>query len=222
MSRLVTVARGAGRAHEVAEEITERAARALGVTGVVSYVEERSPTLGSVVATGAEASVVVPLLLSGAHHLLDDLPQIAAGSAHPVSVTPPLGPHPLVAAAQASRLLNAGARPGQPVVMIALGSGDTAIDEHLERAAAQLADSWTGPVELATLEGRGRRPEEVVRPGVVVSPYLLSNGPDAALLREQSLAAGAQVVADVIGAHRFVADLVARRFRISAQASNAA
>lgn len=221
MSCLVTVARGAGRATEVAQEITERAASTLGVPGIVSYVEDRAPSLQAVVDAAREPSVVVPLLLSTAHHLLHDLPLVAASSAHHVSVTPALGPHPLVAAAQASRLIAAGARPGRPVVMVALGSSDPSVDRHLERAAMLLADSWTGPVELATLEGRGARPEQVVRRGTVVSPYLLTPGADATRVREQSLAAGAAVVADVIGAHRFVADLVARRFRISAQASAA-
>lgn len=225
MSCLVTLARGAGTAHDavhdVAHEITGRAAAALGVPGHVSYVEGSATSLREVVAAAREASVVVPLLLSTAHHLLQEVPQVAAGSRHPVSVTPALGPHPLVAAAQASRLIAAGARPGQPVVMVAIGSPDPAADAHLERAAMLLSDSWTGPVELATLEGRGRRPADVVRRGTVVSPYLLTPGPDAVRVREQSLAAGASLVADVIGAHRFVADLVARRFRISAQASAA-
>ncbi|WP_280637346.1 CbiX/SirB N-terminal domain-containing protein [Nocardioides sp. W7] len=222
MSCLVTVARGVGATDEVAREITERAAAALGVPGIVSYVEERSPSLRSVVETVREPSVVVPLLLSTAHHLLRDLPGVASASAHHISVAPALGPHPLVAAAQAARLIAAGARPGQPVVMVALGSADPSVDHHLERAAQLLADTWTGPVELATLEDRGPRPEEVVRRGVVVSPYLLTPGPDAARVREQSLAAGALLVADVIGTHRFVSDLVARRFRISAQAAKAA
>ena len=56
---------------------------------------------------------------------------------------------------------------------------------------------------------------------MVVSPYLLTPGEDAERVRVESLAAGALLVAEVIGAHRFVADLVARRFRISAQASAA-
>lgn len=221
MSRLVTIARGAGRANGVAHEITERAASTLGVPGIVSYVEDRTPSLQSVVDAAREPSVVVPLLLSTAHHLLQDLPLVAAGSAHRVSVTPALGPHPLIAAAQASRLIAAGARPGQPVVMVALGSSDPSVDQHLARAAALLADSWTGPVELATLHGHGRRVEEVVGRGMVVSPYLLTPGEDAERVRDESLAAGALLVAEVIGAHRFVADLVARRFRISAQASAA-
>jgi sirohydrochlorin ferrochelatase len=105
--------------------------------------------------------------------------------------------------------------------MVALGSQDPSVVQHLARAAALLADTWTGPVELATLTGRGRRPEDVVRKGVIVSPYLLTPGDDADRVREASLAAGALLVADVIGVHRFVADLVARRFRISAQASAA-
>lgn len=222
MSCLVTIARGAGRANAVAQEITERAAATLGVPGIVSYVEDRAPSLQAVVDVTREPSVLVPLLLSTAHHLLHDLPLVASAADHPVSVTPALGPHPLVAAAQASRLIAAGARPGQPVVMAALGSSDPSVDQHLERAALLLSDTWTGPVELATLDGRGPRLDQVVRKGMVVSPYLLSPGPDAERVREESLAAGALLVADVIGAHRFVADLVARRFRISAQASRAA
>jgi sirohydrochlorin ferrochelatase len=224
MSCLVTLARAADDAHDahdVAHEITGRAAAALGVPGHVSYVGASASSLRSVVAAAREPSVVVPLLLSTAHHLLHDLPQAAAGAEHPMSVTPALGPHPLVAAAQAARLIAAGARPGQPVVMVAIGSSDPAVDAHLERAAALLSDTWTGSVELATLEGRGRRVGEVLRRGMVVSPYLLSPGADAVRVREQSRAAGALVVADVIGAHRFVADLVARRYRISAQASAA-
>lgn len=231
MSCLVTLARGAPDAaddshgphdpDDVAHEITGRAAAALGVPGHVSYVGASAASLRSVVAAAREPSVVVPLLLSTAHDLLHDLPRAVAGAEHPVSVTPALGPHPLVAAAQASRLIAAGARPGQPVVMVAAGSGDPDVDAHLDRAAVLLSDSWTGRVELATLTGRGRRIGEVLRRGMVVSPYLLSPGADALRVREQSLAAGASLVADVVGAHRFVADLVVRRFRISAQASAA-
>lgn len=221
MSCLVTLARGADDEHDVAHQVTSRAAATLGVPGHVSYVGASATSLRAVVSAAREASVVVPLLLSTAHHLLPDATSAAAGVEHPMSVTPALGPHPLVAAAQAARLITAGARPGEPVVMVAIGSSVPAVDAHLERAATLLSDTWTGPVELATLEGRGRRVDEVVGRGVVVSPYLLSPGADATRVREQALAAGASVVADVVGAHRFVADLVARRFRISAQASAA-
>ncbi|MQW76160.1 hypothetical protein GHK92_09760 [Nocardioides sp. dk4132] len=194
--RLVTVARPTGAPNRVAHEVTARAAHTLGVPGVVSY--------GPVPAD--PSSIVVPLLLSSAH----DLP------------VPPLGPHPLIAAAQAARLVRAGARPGTPVVMVALGAQGPGIAAHLERAVELLAHSWTGPVELATLSGPGPRPEEVLRRRVAVSPYLLSPGADADRIRAVAQASGAVVVADVVGAHRFVADLVVRRFRLGAARSHAA
>lgn len=211
--RLVTIAvrSSAGPANEVAEEITARAARTLGVRGSVSYVDASAPAAWGPPDPGDEPSVVVPLLLSTAHHLQPDLPTVLAG--HDALLTPALGPHPLIAAAQASRLIGAGARPGTPVVMVALGSEDPGVDAHLEQAVRMLSDTWTGPVELATLRGRGPRIADVVRRGVVVSPYLLTPGADADALREASLAAGARVVGDVVRAHRFVSDLVTRRVR---------
>ncbi|WP_172214700.1 sirohydrochlorin chelatase [Nocardioides sp. zg-DK7169] len=199
MRRLVTLARRTGTddaVNAVAEEVTERAAHALGVPGTVSY--EPGPS--------GPGGITVPLLLSSAHDL-----SVAS-----------IGPHPLLAAAQAARLVRAGARPGTPVVMVALGAQGPGIAEHLERARELLAQSWTGPVELATLTGPGPRPEQVLRRRVAVSPYLLSPGPDADQVRALAHAAGASVVADVVGTHRFVADLVVRRFRAGAARSRAA
>ena len=215
MSRLVTVAHGTRYApgNDVAREITERAAHTLGAAGITSYVELCAPSLGSVLAGAGGPSAVVPLLLSVGHHLRHDLPAAAAGTPHPVAIAPSLGPHPLLAAAQVARLLATGARPGRPVVMVAAGSTDPASDADLERARRLLRQSWNGPVGLATLSGRGRRIHEVVRGGVAVSPYLLAPGHFATRAREESLAAGATAVADVIGTHRFVADLVVRRYR---------
>ena len=109
-------------------------------------------------ATGP--SVVVPLLLSTGYHVRDDLPAAAAPVAAPVALAPALGPHPLLAAAQAAGCVAAGARPGQPVVLVAAGSTDPAADTDLARAAALLAETWGGPVELATLSGRGPRPAD--------------------------------------------------------------
>ncbi len=217
--RLVTVAHGTRFApgNEVARAITVRAGELLGVPAVASYVELCEPSLASVLAAGREPTVVVPLLLSAGHHVRHDLPDAVVTASHPVTLAPALGPHPLLAAAQVSRLIAAGARPGQPVVLVAAGSRDPAADADLERAAALLAGTWAGPVELATLSGRGRRLAEVVRRGVVVSPYLLAPGHFADRAREESLAAGAALVADVIGPHRFVADLVARRVRALAR-----
>ena len=215
MTVLVTVAHGTRHApgNEVARAVTERAALLLGVPGTASYVELCLPSFSSVMSAATGPGVVVPLLLSTGHHVRMDLPAAAALSRHHMVLAPALGPHPLLAAAQAARLIAAGARPGQPVVLVAAGSTDPAADFDLAQAASLLSQTWAGPVEVATLSGRGRRPAEVVRRGVAVSPYLLAPGHFANRTLAEALAAGACVVADVIGPHRFVADLVARRFR---------
>ncbi|MBB6628588.1 sirohydrochlorin chelatase [Nocardioides sp. KIGAM211] len=220
--RLVTVAHGTRYApgNDVAREIAAAAGARLGVSASAAYVELCEPSFASVVAATSVPTVAVPLLLSTGFHVRQDLPAAvaAAGPAHPVVLTPTLGPHPLLAAAQAARLVAAGARPGQQVVLVAAGSRDPRTDPDLARAAALLAAAWGGPVELATLTGRGPRPADVVRRGAVASPYLLAPGHFADRARDESLAAGAALVADVIGPHRFVAELVARRFRALAPA----
>jgi sirohydrochlorin ferrochelatase len=212
---LVTVAHGTRHApgNEVAAAVTERAARLLGVAGTATYVELCAPSFSSVMATAAEPSVVVPLLLSTGHHLRVDLPAAIALARPRTVLAPALGPHPLLAAAQVARLVEAGAHPGQPVVLVPAGSTDPAADAYLARAARLLAEAWAGPVTVATLSGRGQRPTDVVRPGDAVSPYLLAPGHFANRARDESMAAGAGVVADVIGAHPCVVDLVVRRYR---------
>jgi sirohydrochlorin ferrochelatase len=196
--RLVTVAHGtrnpAGNA--VAVSITAAAGARLGMPAVASYVELATP-LYSAVMLAPTTSVVVPLLLSTGHHVRHD---IGAGRA--------LGPDPLLARAQVSRLLAAGASPRTPVVMVAAGSNDPLAMRDLMLATTYLSEAWGGPVRLATLAGLGRRPADVVRPGDVVSPYLLAPGHFHDRCRD---AAADGLVADVIGSHPAVVDLVVER-----------
>lgn len=184
MTTLVTVAAGSC---PVAREVTRRAASLLAVPAVATWAAD----LPAVVRRLPGSYVVVPLLLDA---------DVALGR--------PLGPHPLLAAAQASRLLEAGARPGRPVVLVG-----TAPAARLERAAELLADTWTGPVTVATVDPGDPSLADVMWRGAVVAPYLLAPGPTFDRLRVDALLAGASLVADPIGPHRFVADLVARRFR---------
>ncbi|MBA2955405.1 sirohydrochlorin chelatase [Nocardioides sp. MAH-18] len=196
--RLVTVAHGtrspAGNA--VAVSITAAAGARLGLPAVAAYVELAEPLL-STVAASPMPSVVVPLLLSTGHHVRHD---VGAGRA--------LGPDPLLARAQVSRLLAAGAQPRQPVVMVAAGSQDPLALRDLLVATTHLAQAWGGPVRLATLGGLGERPADVLRPGDAVSPYLLAPGHFHDRCRD---AAAGHVVADVIGPHPAVVDLVVER-----------
>jgi len=209
--RLVTVAHGTRlpSGNQVAADLTAAAGTMLGMPATAAYVELCEPSLDAVLASSAEPTVVVPLLLSTGHHVRHDLPASVAHAAGPVVLGPALGPHRLLAQAQAERLLLAGAVPGRPVVMVAAGSRDPLAAHDLDRAGRQLADLWRGPVAVATLTGPGERPADVVTPECAVSPYLLADGHFADRLRETC--SSAAVVAEVIGPHPAVVRLVAER-----------
>lgn len=213
--RLVTVAHGTRHpsGNAVAAELTARAGERLGMDAVASYVELHDPLFAEVVATTDRPTVVVPLLLSTGYHVRHDLPAALAAAPGPAAMASPLGPHPLLAAALVERLLEAGAERGQEAVLVAAGSTDPAADADLQAAADLLTGAWGAPVRLATLAGRGARVGDVVRPGDAVAPYLLAPGFFAGRAREQALSAGADVVADVIGRHRLVVDVIVEHAR---------
>jgi sirohydrochlorin ferrochelatase len=211
--RLVSVAHGTRHpaGNRVAACVTEAAGIGLGVASVTSYVELSEPLFADVIAGCEEPVIVVPLLLSTGYHIRHDLPSAIARAPGAVGVAPPLGPDPLLAAAQVDRLREAGAHVGQPVVLVAAGSADPAADDDLAQAAQLLAARWRAPVGRASLAGRGPRVADVVRPGDAVSPYLLASGHFATLASSLACAAGAAVVAEPIGAHPLVVDLVMAR-----------
>lgn len=217
MNRLVTVAHGTRTeaGNRVAAELTAAAGRRLGVRATTSYVELCEPLFADVIAVTEEPTVVVPLLLSTGFHLRQDLPRAVAAATHAsmVRLGGALGPDPLIAAAQVARLRAAGAVPGQPVVLVAAGSSDPAALDDLERAALLLGQAWGTPARLATLTGHGPRPDEVVQAGDAVSPYLLATGHFHRRARAEADAAGALVVADVLGPHPLLVDLICQRSR---------
>lgn len=219
MTRLVTVAHGTRNpaGNRVAAHITAAAAARLATSGTSSYVELCEPLLADVMEQSSGETVVVPLLLSRGYHVAVDLPAAALRSSGSVVLTPPLGPHPLLAQALAARLVEAGAQVGQPVVLVSAGSRDPRGAADLEEAAAVLADLWGGPVRTAAFAGPLPRPGAVVRPDDAVAPYLLAPGHFADRCRDEARAARAGVVADVIGAHEAVVDLVVERVRSAVQ-----
>ncbi|GAA1913890.1 sirohydrochlorin chelatase [Nocardioides lentus] len=218
--RLVTVAHGTRKSsgNAIAAELTAHAAQRLGVEAVCSYVELCDPLFAEVVAGSREPTVAVPLLLSTGFHIRTDLPEMAERAGGPLTLGRPFGPHRQVARAQAARLLEAGATPGSRVVLVAAGSSDELATRDQERAAELLAAEWRGEVVVATLTARGARPAEVVRDGDVVSPYLLSPGYFADRARRESLDAGAALVADVLGVHPLLVDLLCARYEALAAA----
>ncbi|TIC83310.1 CbiX/SirB N-terminal domain-containing protein [Nocardioides sp. GY 10127] len=213
--RLVTVAHGTRRAggNEVARRLTAAAAERLGVEAVAAYVELSEPLLSDVMRTVSGPVAVVPLLLSTGYHVRHDLPEACAlaPAGADVALGRPLGPDPQLALAQVDRLLEAGARPGQPVTMVAAGSTDPLGWRDLRAATRHLIEGWGAEVRLATLAGLGKRPEEVLQPGDAVSLYLLSPGLFSRRVTEAAAAAGAGPVADVLGTHPTAVDVVAGR-----------
>lgn len=219
--RLVTVAHGTRDrdSNLVARSITSQAARRLGgIQHTTSYVELSRPLLTTVMHEHLEPTIVVPLLLSTGYHVRHDVPEALNPLAQ---LARPLGPHPLLAEVMCDRLRGAGARRGTPVVMVAAGSNDPAVEPDLEIARALLQARWGAPVRLATVTARGRRLPEVLaearqdgEPAVV--PYLLAGGHFASRVTVEARRLNVEKVAPVIGDHPLVAELVARRYRATA------
>lgn len=221
---LLTVAHGTrdGSGSRVAVEITAAAAERLQMPALATYVELAEPLLTDALAAARGPVVVAPLLLSSGMHVDDDVPIAVAGAEVPTALAGPLGPSPLLADAMSARLREAGAVPGRPVTMIAAGSRRPASLDDLALAARMLALLWGAPVRMATLSGLGPRPHEVVRPGDAVAPYLLAPGFFARRCAVEARKAGAGVVADVIGTHASVVELLVHRARVVARTAAAA
>ncbi|MDT9593243.1 CbiX/SirB N-terminal domain-containing protein [Nocardioides zeae] len=214
---LVTVAHGTrdGSGSPVARALTAAAAERTGMRAVAAYVELAEPLLTDVLAAARGPVVVVPLLLSSGLHVDSDVPEAVRSAPVPARLAGALGPSPLLADAMCARLREAGATPGGPVTMVAAGSRRPGSLDDLAATAHMLGSLWGSPVRVATLSGLGERPEDVVRPGDAVVPYLLAPGFFARRCSDAARAAGAEVVADVIGAHAAVVELVAHRARLA-------
>ncbi len=227
---LVTVAHGTRvtSGNLVAAAITARAARRMGrLPSVTAYVELCAPLLDDVMTESRRPTVVVPLLLSTGFHVKHDIPAALARSAAPTVMARPLGPHPLLAEVMCQRLQAAGARPGDSVVLAAAGSNDPDAALDLEAARLLLQRRWGAPVRVATVAGQGPSLPDVVDQAradgrVAVAPYLLSPGFFSRRTRAQAEASGAAIVADVLGDHPLVAELVVRRYRAALAAHRVA
>jgi sirohydrochlorin ferrochelatase len=163
----------------------------------VGYLEHGPPHVADVAA----GAVVVPLLLTSGYHVLVDLPQQAPGS----RVAAAVGPDPLLAGALADRLAGAGYS-GGPVVMAAAGSADERSLAEARLAGEQLADRLGAEVTTAFVSAGEPRLADV-QPAAVAS-YLIAPG----AFHDACGRAGADVVADPLGDHPAVAQVVLDRY----------
>jgi sirohydrochlorin ferrochelatase len=189
-----------------------------GVPVRIGYVDVRGPTVADAVA-GLTAAVLVPAFLASGYHVRVDLPEQLAGVAGDFTVTPALGPDPLVVSAAADRLAEAGWRPGDAVVLAAAGSSDAAALAEVRAAAALLAVRVGRRVPAGYVATAVPRVDALVADRraagerrVAIASWLLAPG----LFHTRLAAAGADVVAAPRGAHPDVVAAVVARYRAAA------
>jgi len=164
----------------------------------LTYVDVQEPRIGDTMAHVQDA-VIVPLLLSTGHHVRVDIAEAAGDS----TVTPPLGPDPLLTEILAERIGAADA-----VVLAAAGSSDPAWRAEVQGVAddlgARLAFVKEVPHRVADLRRQGAE-------RIVVAAYLLAEG----LFYRSLDRAGADRVTPPLCLDPRVAGLVARRYDLT-------
>jgi sirohydrochlorin ferrochelatase len=215
---IVLVAHGT-RAPEGARVVEELAARVRDEARLpvrVAYADVRGPDLTTVLdSVRGQHVVVVPAFLAAGYHVRTDIPrQIAASGHRNVVLAQSFGPAPELIEVMRDRLEWAGYRHGDPVVLAAAGSSDPRALTEVRTAATLLgrhlcADVHVGYVATARprvadavslAHGRGRR--------VAVASWLLAPG----LFQRRVIDSGAEIVAEPLGVHPGVVDLVLLRY----------
>jgi sirohydrochlorin ferrochelatase len=199
----------------VTEQVAALAREALGVRVAACYVDVRRPTPADAVAELDGPCVAVPMFLAAGYHVRTDVPaQLAAFPE--VRLAETFGPDPALVAAAAERLIAAGSRPGDAVVLAVAGSSDPHAQADSACAARRLGRLLGGPVTLATIAADGPRVPDAVadlrRDGaerVAVASWLLAPG----LFQTKLDDSGADVVSRPLAEHPAVVELIGRRYR---------
>jgi sirohydrochlorin ferrochelatase len=218
------VAHGTRNPHGV-RMIGDLAAAMAGVldeTVRVAFVDVLGPAPDEVLRTlHDEPTVLVPALLSSGYHVRCDVPRYVAASGHPaVTVTAALGPSSELTRAMLDRLLEAGWRPGDHVVLAAAGTSDQRAQGDIAITAAMLSALVGSRVSIAFAaprrgSGYPAVPKAVARARragasrVAVASYLLADG----LFQRRLHEAGADVVGAPLGSHPAVVRLACLRRR---------
>jgi len=215
----------------VEELLTRAAALRPGVRSVAAYVDNASPSiraaLASLAAGGADDVVVLPLLLTAASHSKTDLAgSVQAGRvAHPgmrLRYGRPLGPHPVLVELLAARLVEAGAGPDDPVVVVAGGALDPDANASVAATARLLFEGRPWPsVDIgfastaapSVAEALGRL-QRLGYARAAVARYFLGPGFLPRLVERQadSVAGLETVVSAPLGVSDELAALVAQRY----------
>jgi sirohydrochlorin ferrochelatase len=189
--------------------------RAKGVRVRIAYADVRAPDVTTVLdSVCGEPTVVVPAFLAAGYHVRTDIPAQVEASVHrTVRIAESFGPAPELIGVLGDRLCEAGYRSGSghAVVLAAAGSSDPralaevrqageALSAHLGTSVRVGYAATANPsVADAVAEAGGR---------VAVASWLLAPG----LFQRRVAESGADIIAEPLGAHPRVVDLVLRRY----------
>ncbi|AXG80990.1 sirohydrochlorin chelatase [Streptomyces paludis] len=229
--------------HAVTVRALVRRVRALrpGVRVETGFLDFEAPSvsgqLDRLARDGVRDVVALPLLLTRAFHAKADIPAVLreAAERNPalrIRRAGVLGPSPLLTAALERRLYEAGVRPGDKgstgVVLAAAGSSDP----EAIAVIADIAREWwhTGwcAVRPAFASASLPRTEDAVRAlraegvrRIAVAPYVIAPGRLPDRIDAGARAAGADILADVLGPAPELARLLLRRYDAAARAAPA-
>lgn len=202
---------GAAVAHELAGALQDRLpSRPV----LLAFVDVLGPRVRDVLATAPSPVTVIPAFLSSGYHVRTDVPrEVAATGRRDVTISAPLGPHPLLAGAMQDRLGEAGWRRGDAVVLAAAGSSDPRAMADVRAAARQLTGEIGSRVRVGFIATGAPRVAPLVaglraagHPRVAVASWLLAPG----LFHSRLGLSGADVVAAPLGAHARVIERLVR------------
>ncbi|MFJ7526589.1 sirohydrochlorin chelatase [Streptomyces griseus] len=221
--------RHAATVHALTERV--RAERP-GLRVETAFLEFNAPSVPRVLerlaAEGADEVVALPLLLTRAFHAKTDIPSVLreARARLPrlhVRQADVLGPSPLLNAALGRRLREAGVRPGDVprtgLVLASAGSSDPEAIAVIAEIARELRHTGWCAVRPAFASALLPRTEDAVRAlraegvdRVAVAPYVIAPGrlPDRIVAGAE--AAGADVLAGVLGPAPEMARLLLDRY----------
>ena len=207
---------GVAVAHQLVDALR---ARLPGTSVQLGFVDVLGPGVREMVARAPGPVTVVPAFLSSGYHARVDVPrQVAATQRHDVRISPALGPHPLLVAALAERLREAGWRRGDAVVLAAAGSSDPRAVADVRAAACLLSGQVGRRVRVGFVATGAPRVTPLVaglraagESWVAVASWLLAPG----VFSRRLDTAQADVVAAPLGAHPRVVDRLAQLAGVS-------
>jgi sirohydrochlorin ferrochelatase len=196
----------------VSSRLAASVAERVPVPVELAYAGVRGPSVASVLRRVAGPVVVAPAFLAAGYHVRVDVPgQIVASGRDDVRLAAPPSVSAMVSAV-VDRLLEAGFRSSDDVVLAAAGSSDSAAVADVRRAAGLLSGLVGRPVRIGCIGAGSPTVAEAVAGcdgRVAVASWLLAPG----VFHSRLARCGAAVVSAPVGVHSaLVRELVSRAF----------